>query len=166
MTHPGLAITLERIHPTATPPDPPNPLQRGRQARGALSVPDRLKPPTHQNFFGKWAGTSTAAIRSIKMICQKHVLVVHVEPEKENMDFDQNETKKYVNIYYQSINLLSVINKRERASWAARSLVRWRRGQLQRILEYYNKKKGDFYDSSEWYRRANRNSRWTGLTKL
>jgi hypothetical protein len=33
------------------------------------------------------------------------------------------------------INLLSVINKRERASWPARSLVRWRRGQLQRILE-------------------------------
>jgi hypothetical protein len=34
-----------------------------------------------------------------------------------------------------SINLLGVISERERASWAARSLVRCRRGQLQRILE-------------------------------
>jgi hypothetical protein len=31
--------------------------------------------------------------------------------------------------------LFGVIRERERASWAARSLVRWRRGQLQRILE-------------------------------
>jgi hypothetical protein len=33
------------------------------------------------------------------------------------------------------INLFGVISERERASWAARSLVRWRRGQLRRILE-------------------------------
>jgi hypothetical protein len=33
------------------------------------------------------------------------------------------------------INLLGVIKERDRASWAARSLVRWRRVQLQRIPE-------------------------------
>jgi hypothetical protein len=43
-----------------------------------------------------------------------------------------------------SINLLSVINKRERASWLARSLVRWRRGQLQRILEVHSEGGDEF----------------------